>query len=93
MTREIHSIVDQKVYNEFPIPIYKDIDYEKMIKNKFIFNISKHKTYCGLIPFPCLPFHYRNLDITMSEINNYKFLASNSNQRKNLLIKEIKEIK
>ena len=28
----------------------------------------------------------------MSEINNYKFLASNSNQRKNLLIKEIKEI-
>ena len=90
--KEIHSIVDQKVYNEFPIPIYKDIDYKKMIKNKFIFNISKHKTYCGLIPFPCLPFHYRNLDITMSEINNYKFLASNSNQRKNLLIKEIKEI-
>jgi hypothetical protein len=47
---------------------------------------------CGLIPFPCLPFHYRNLDMTISEVNEYKFLASNSSQRKSLLIEEIKEL-
>ena len=92
INKEIHSIVDQKIYNEFPIPVYEDIDYKQMIKNEINFNISKHKTICGLIAFPCLPFHYRNLDIHISEIKNYKFLVSNDNQRKNLLIKEIKEI-
>ena len=90
--KEIHSIVDKKIYNEFPIPVYKEIDYEKMIKKNINFNISKHKTMCGLIPFPCLPFHYRNLDMTISEVNKYKFLASNSSQRKSLLIEEIKEL-
>jgi len=90
--KEIDSIVNQKIYKEFPIPIYTNIDFNEMTKDKVKFNISKHKTFCGLIPFPCLPFHYRNLNINISEINKYKFLTGNSSQRKNLLIREIKEI-
>jgi hypothetical protein len=33
--KEIHSIVDKKIYNEFPIPVYKEIDYEKNDKKKY----------------------------------------------------------
>lgn len=90
--KEINSIVMQKVYKDFPIPIYTNIGFKEMTKNKVKFYISKHKTYCGLIPFPCLPFHYRNLDINLSEKNKYKFFTGDSNQRKKLLIREIKEI-
>ena len=83
--------MNQKIYKEFPIPIYTNIDFNEMTKDKVKFNISKHKTYCGLIPFPCLLLINR-YETSISEINKYKFLTGNSSQRKKLLIREIKEI-
>ena len=90
--KEIESIVNKKDLISFPIPNYTNLEYEKIIKNDFRFNISKHKTTCGLIPFPCLPHHYKDLEISISEKNNFKFLKANNNQKINLLKREILEV-
>jgi hypothetical protein len=75
---------------EYPIPKFNEIEFRVMKKNGTKFNISKHKTICGLVPFPCLPDHYKNLEIKIDKKLNYYFLYGNGSQRKELLIEEIK---
>ena len=90
--KEIDSIATKKDLNFFPIPNYIKLEYEKITKNGVEFNISKHKTMCGLISFPCLPYHYKDLEIIISERNNFKFLTANNIQKLYLLKREIVEL-